>query len=137
MAAAPSGHCFLVVDDHPVNRLLVRQALLQHWPGCTVHECGDGAQALAWLAQGEACDLVLMDLVMPVMDGAEATRQLRAEPAWCHTPVLGLTANVNPQDLARFEAAGLDGLLLKPFELAQLRAQIERLLPAAPAAPRA
>ena len=136
VAAAPSAHRFLVVDDHPVNRLLVRQALLQHWPGCAVHECADGAQALQWLAEGQRCDLVLMDMVMPGMDGIEATQRLRAHPAWHHTPVLGLTANVNPQDLARFEAAGLDGLLLKPFELAQLRAQIERLLPAAPAAPR-
>ena len=137
VAAAPSAHRFLVVDDHPVNRLLVRQALLQHWPGCAVHECADGAQALQWLADGQRCDLVLMDMVMPGMDGIEATQRLRAHPTWRHTPVLGLTANVNPQDLARFEAAGLDGLLLKPFELAQLRAQIERLLPAAPAAPRA
>ena len=137
--AAPSAHRFLVVDDHPVNRLLVRQTLLQHWPGCAVHECADGAQALQWFAQGGRCDLVLMDMVMPGMDGTEATRRLRAHPEWRHTPVLGLTANVNPQDLARFEAAGLDGLLLKPFELAQLRAQIERLLPggAATLGPRA
>ena len=136
VAAAPSAHRFLVVDDHPVNRLLVRQALLQHWPGGAVHECADGAQALQWLADGQRCDLVLMDMVMPGMDGIEATQRLRAHPDWRHIPVLGLTANVNPQDLARFEAAGLDGLLLKPFELAQLRAQIERLLPAPPAAPR-
>ena len=136
-AAAPSAHCFLVVDDHPVNRLLVRQALLQHWPGCAVHECADGAQALQWLAEGGRCTLVLMDMVMPGMDGTEATQRLRAHPDWRHIPVLGLTANVNPQDLARFEAAGLNGLLFKPFELAQLRAQIERLLPAAPAKPAA
>ena len=133
VAATPGAHRFLVVDDHPVNRLLVRQALLQHWPGCAVHECADGAQALQWLADGGRCELVLMDMVMPVMDGIEATHRLRAHPDWRHTPVLGLTANVNPQDLARFEAAGLDGLLLKPFELAQLRAQIERLLPRAAA----
>ena len=131
VAASPGTHRFLVVDDHPVNRLLVRQALLQHWPGCAVQESADGAQALQWLADGGRCDLVLMDMVMPVMDGIEATRRLREHPDWRHTPVLGLTANVNPQDLARFEAAGLDGLLLKPFELAQLRAQIERLLPGA------
>ena len=128
-ASTPGAYRFLVVDDHPVNRLLVRQALLQHWPGCAVRECGDGAQALRSLAEDGLCDLVLMDMVMPVMDGIEATRRLREHPDWRHTPVLGLTANVNPQDLARFEAAGLDGLLLKPFELAQLRAQIERLLP--------
>lgn len=121
---------FLVVDDHPVNRLLVQQALLRQWPGCQVHECGDGAQALRWLAQAGGCDLVLMDMVMPVMDGIEATAQIRAsaDAAMRATPVLGLTANVSPQDLERFERAGLDGLLLKPFDIARLCREIERLL---------
>ncbi len=121
---------FLVVDDHPVNRLLVQQVLLRYWPGCQVHECEDGAQALAWLHQAGGCDLVLMDMVMPVMDGIEVTRQIRAssDGAIRQVPVLGLTANVNPQDLQRFEAAGLNGVLLKPFDIAQLHSEIRRLL---------
>ena len=129
---------FLVVDDHPVNRLLVKKVLQNGWPQSTILEASEGQQALQCLRE-QTVDLVLMDMVMPVMDGIEATHRLRAHPDWRHTPVLGLTANVNPQDLARFEAAGLDGLLLKPFELAQLRAQIERLLPggAATLGPRA
>ena len=121
---------FLVVDDHPVNRLLVHHALLRHWPGCQIKECEDGAQALVWLKQAGGCDLVLMDMVMPVMDGIEATAQIRAstDPAVRQTPVLGLTANVSAQDLERFEAAGLNGLLLKPFELSRLRAEVDRLV---------
>jgi CheY-like chemotaxis protein len=65
-----------------------------------------------------------------LMDGIEVTVSLRNQlraPA-CHTPVLGLTANVNPLDLDRFKAADLNALMLKPFEPAQLYAQIDTLI---------
>jgi CheY-like chemotaxis protein len=62
------------------------------------------------------------------MDGIEATRHLRQNPAWQALPVLGLTANVNPVDLEAFKAAGLTGVMLKPFEPAQLCAQVEQML---------
>ena len=67
---------------------------------------------------------------MPVMDGIEATRVIKssAHETVRFTPVIGLTANVNAQDLARFEQAGLDALMLKPFEPQQLRTQVARLL---------
>ena len=123
------GLRFLVVDDHPVNRLLVRQLIQRHWPRAEVHEAGDGQQALQSM-RGQGFDLVLMDMVMPVMDGIEATTMMRAS-ADAHTrqtPVLGLTANVNAGDLARFEQAGLNGLLLKPFEHSQFVDQMDRLL---------
>ena len=86
-------------------------------------------QALHRLAQQDA-DLVLMDMVMPKMDGIETTHVLRSHPQASirRLPVLGLTANVSTGDLQRFEAAGLDGLLLKPFEPQALLTQVERLL---------
>jgi len=118
---------FLVVDDHPVNRLLVKQVLAAAWPQAQIAEAADGAQALARL-QESPVDLVLMDMVMPVMDGIEATRRLRQNPAWRQLPVLGLTANVNPVDLEAFKAAGLSAVMLKPFEPAQLSAQVEQML---------
>jgi len=95
-----------------------------------VQECGDGAEALVILENAADFDLVLMDMVMPVMDGIEATQRIRqsAQPRVRRTPVLGLTANVSAQDLTRFEWAGLNGLLLKPFELGQLRAEVMRLV---------
>ena len=70
---------FLVVDDHPVNRLLARQALLRQWPGSQVEECENGEKALLALEapSDEGYDLVLMDMVMPVMDGIEATQRIR------------------------------------------------------------
>jgi len=121
---------FLVVDDHPLNRLLARQVLQSHWPQAQIAEVEDGAKAVQACEQGPPWDAVLMDMVMPVMDGIEATRVIKASAteAVRFTPVIGLTANVNAQDLARFEQAGLDALMLKPFEPELLRAQVARLL---------
>ena len=121
---------FLVVDDHPVNRLLVRQVLQRHWPEAEVVEVENGEKALQAFEQGVPWDLVLMDMVMPVMDGIEATRGIKAslQESVRRTPVVGLTANVNPQDLALFEQVGLDALLLKPFVADHLRKEVERLL---------
>ena len=74
--------------------------------------------------------MVFMDMVMPVMDGIDASKFIRRElpnPA-AQTPILGLTANVNPVDLDRFVEAGLSGVMLKPFEPSQLCAKVEELL---------
>ena len=74
-------------------------------------------------------DLVLLDMVMPVMDGIETACAMRAsaDALTRQTPVLGLTANVSTLDLQRFKNAGLDGLLLKPFETLRLYSEVERL----------
>ena len=120
---------FLVVDDHPLNRMLVRQVLQNAWPSSQVLEALDGQKALE-LLQTQTVDVVLMDMVMPVMDGIAATAAIRQDlpSAMRQVPILGLTANVTPQDLERFEAAGLNDLMLKPFEPAQLCAKVEALL---------
>jgi signal transduction histidine kinase/CheY-like chemotaxis protein len=120
---------FLIVDDHPVNRLLAQQVLKNAWPLCQTVEAGNGQEALDALRQ-QSFDLVLMDMVMPVMDGIEATRKLRdewPEPA-CLVPVMGLTANVNPVDLTAFKASGLNDVMLKPFEPEMLCQRAEQLL---------
>jgi CheY-like chemotaxis protein len=94
-----------------------------------VREAEDGRNAVQAL-QDQHHDLVFMDMVMPHMDGIETTLTLRAnpDPRVARTPIIGLTANVNQQDLARFELAGLNVLMLKPFTPEKLREQIERLL---------
>lgn len=120
---------FLVADDHPLNRLLVKKVLLNAWPNSLVVDAEDGAKAIDALKK-QRFDMVFMDMVMPLMDGIEATQVLRnslAKPA-CNTPVLGLTANVNPLDLERFKEAGLNAVMLKPFAPADLYAQIEELI---------
>lgn len=120
---------FLVVDDHPINRLLVKKVLTSHWPNSTVVEAENGVQAMVAVQTGRF-DVIFMDMVMPQMDGIETTQALRREldKTIRNTPVLGLTANVNPQDLERFKAAGLNEVMLKPFDPGSLCAQIEGLL---------
>ncbi len=124
--AAPQ---FLVVDDHPINCLLVRQILKNNWKNCEIVEADNGRKALEALRQ-QHFDVVLMDMVMPEMDGIEATTALRQTldaPA-CDTPVLGLTANVNPQDLERFSSAGANAVVLKPFDAVKVCAQVAQML---------
>jgi len=120
---------FLVVDDHPINRLLVRQILESSWKNCELVEAENGRKALEALRQQDF-DVILMDMVMPEMDGIEATTALRHTlPApVCETPVLGLTANVNPQDLERFSSAGVNAVVLKPFDAAKVCAQVAHML---------
>lgn len=121
---------FLVVDDHPVNRLLAKHVLHNTWPQSKVIEAADGQEAIEILVS-QPIDLVLMDMVMPVMDGIVTTHAIRQYlPSDLRTlPVIGLTANVTPQDLERFESSGLSALMLKPFEPALLCAKVEALLP--------
>ena len=120
---------FLVVDDHPINRLLLQKILKNQWPTCHLVEADNGRKALEALQQHNF-DVVLMDMVMPEMDGIEATTAMRADTlAPMHnTPVLGLTANVNQKDLERFSRAGANALVVKPFVAADLCAKLTQLL---------
>lgn len=120
---------FLVVDDHPINRLLVRQILKNYWKNCELVEAENGLKALEALRQQDF-DVILMDMVMPEMDGIEATTSLRLtfDQPTRDTPVLGLTANVNPLDLERFAAAGVNSVVLKPFDANKLCVQVDEML---------
>lgn len=129
LQSADRAWTFLVADDHPVNRLLLKQVLQNAWPHSVVLEAVDGQKALDVLRE-QAVDLLFMDMVMPVMDGIDATRLIRQDALdrIHQVPVLGLTANVNPLDLERFKSAGLNGVMLKPFEPADLCHRAETLL---------
>ena len=120
---------FLIVDDHPVNRMLACHMVQSHWPKAVLQQADNGLQALAFLRQSHF-DLVLMDMVMPEMDGVEATRHIRDSlPApMRHVPVVLLTANVNPQDHGRGQEAGINGLMVKPFDRLKLCTLIEEQL---------
>lgn len=120
---------FLIADDHPVNRLLARQVLKNAWPQSHIVEVSDGQQAVNMLRE-QPFDLVLMDMVMPVMDGIVATQTIRTKlPAAARSVlILGLTANVNPVDLDVFRQEGLDDVMLKPFEPDLLCAKVEHWL---------
>jgi CheY-like chemotaxis protein len=127
--SADQAWTFLVADDHPVNRLLFKQVLQNAWPHSRILEAVNGQKTLDLLRSQEV-DLVIIDMVMPVMDGIDATRLIRQDDAERinRVPILGLTANVNPLDLERFKSAGLSDVMLKPFEPEKLCERIEQLL---------
>jgi signal transduction histidine kinase/CheY-like chemotaxis protein len=123
----------LVVDDNPVNRLLVDQVIRSHWPQAHVVQAHNGKQALSLLGQ-QLFDLVLMDMLMPEMDGIVATSMLRQTVTSPNQkiPVLGLTANISTDDHLRCLKAGMNDIVLKPFEREKLTQRIEQLLLTSP-----
>ncbi len=105
----------LVVDDVATNQMLVK--LLLEKLGAEVEIAEDGAEAVA-LASEQRFDLILMDVLMPQMDGIEATRRLRA--AGVETPVVALTATVTSDDRRRCLQAGCNDFIAKPLDRAKL-----------------
>ncbi len=129
VASAPdstlAGLRVLVVDDNATNRLVgtkILQAL-----GAEASACEDGPTAVA-LVGGEAFDLVLMDVNMPGMDGLEATRRIRAlDGPIAGIPIVALTANVMAHQRQNYLAAGMNGVIAKPFSPADMLSEIMRL----------
>lgn len=118
--------CVLVVDDHPVNREVAR-IMLEAF-GCDVVEVCDGQEALDAVAR-QAFDLVLMDVRMPVMDGLEATRRLRAMPDMGEVlSIVAMTADAMPEDVTRCLAAGMNAHMAKPINQAGLLSMVNRAL---------
>jgi len=115
---------FLVCDDDVYTRALLR-ATLEGFAN-EVIEATDGEAALA-LARQRQPDLVLMDLQMPVMDGLEACRRLKADDATAHIPVVMLTGCREETDRERGEQVGVAEYLTKPFSPLQLLNLVSRL----------
>jgi CheY-like chemotaxis protein len=115
----------LVAEDNPVNRKLALQQLKKL--GYGAHAVTDGREAIAAVTNGNY-DLILMDCQMPEVDGFEATREIRRSEAELggHIPIVAMTANTLEGDREACLAAGMDGYLPKPVQLAALRAVIDR-----------
>ncbi|KQP35318.1 response regulator [Pseudorhodoferax sp. Leaf274] len=122
-----AGVSILVVDDSEINRE-VAQRILQR-AGAAVVLAGDGQQALDRLGDSAAAavDIVLMDVQMPVMDGIEATRRIRSQPQLAHLPVVALTAGAFKSQEDAAWAAGMNGFIGKPFDVAEAIALVRRL----------
>ncbi len=107
----------LIADDNPLNRQIASLQLRRHLPQARVTEVEDGLKAFETVRDGEGFDVILMDLLMPEMDGQTATRKIRTElpEPQRSTPIIALTANADKDELARCLACGMNESMLKPF----------------------
>jgi signal transduction histidine kinase/CheY-like chemotaxis protein len=112
----------LLVEDNPVNQLVAKGMLGKL--GCEVVTAAHGGEALDQLEQSDF-DLVLMDCNMPVMDGYEASRQIRRSGRWPQLPIVALTANAMSEERERCRAAGMNDYLAKPFRREELGALLD------------
>ena len=97
-----------------------------------VETIADGRKAVERIETGPAADLVLLDVMLPYLDGFELLEKLRANPAWKQVPVIILTSRTREHDAVRALGLGADDYLTKPFSPAELVARIRRRLPRMP-----
>jgi CheY-like chemotaxis protein len=120
-----SDHKILLVEDNEDNRLVYR-TILDHF-GFTVLEAADGEEGIR-RARADGPDLILMDVSIPKVDGWEATRQLKADPATSSIPIIALTAHALATDRAKAQEVGCDGYLAKPVEPRRVVEEVQKHL---------
>lgn len=121
------GLHLLLVEDNVLNQKLIFLSLTKY--GFVIDVANNGAEAVQKLRE-KHYDLVLMDLMMPVMDGFEATVAIRSyekEQNTLPTPIIGLTANTFDADREKCLAIGMDEYMAKPFDLSVFKAILEKL----------
>ena len=118
----------LLVEDNEMNRDMLSRRLIRR--GFQVVFAIDGQQGID-LARSERPDVILMDMSLPIIDGWEASRRLKADDATRSVPVIGLTAHAMAGDREKAIEAGCDDYDTKPVELDRLIGKIERLIGAA------
>ena len=116
----------LMVEDTEDNRQIMRD--LMSVTDYELIEASDGADGIAMAALHKP-DLILMDIQLPVMDGYEAARRIKADPALKHIPIIAVTSYALSGDEAKTLAAGCEGYVAKPFSPRLLLAKIREFLP--------
>jgi two-component system cell cycle response regulator DivK len=116
----------LIVEDQEDNRTILRDVLST--AGYDLIEAFNGEDAVR-LAQGQRPDLILMDIQLPLMDGYEATRRIKATPELNSIPIIAVTSYALSGDDAKARAAGCNAYVAKPFSPRQLLAKVREFLP--------
>ena len=123
------GRCYLVAEDNQINRIILAELLSER--GAQLEEATNGQEAVELFANSKPghFDAVLMDAMMPVMDGYEATRAIRAldRPDAKTTPIVALTANAYADDVKKALDAGMNAHVGKPFKIGDLAEALEKL----------
>lgn len=122
----------LVVEDELTNRE-VAEVILKN-QGYDVLVAINGQEAIE-RAHADMPDLIVMDILMPILDGLSATREIKADPATAHIPILAVTAKASNSDRDAAEAAGCDGFLAKPYRNKALVETVRLFLPASAKTP--
>ncbi len=123
------GHAImkvLIIDDDAVIRLIARMSL-GRVGGMDVVEAASGAEGVR-KAQDEKPDVILLDMMMPAMDGSATLAALRSHPATAMTPVIFLTATTAETEVKRMKALGAAGVLIKPFDSYTLPGDVRALV---------
>lgn len=115
----------LLVEDNADTQAIYR-VILEHY-GHEVLQAWNGEDGVR-LAREALPDLVFMDISIPLLDGREATRRLKADPATAHIPIVAITAHAMDEDRARAAEAGCDTYLVKPVEPKRVADEVTRLL---------
>jgi len=126
MTPPPTWRRVLVVDDDPDVAAIVALALRQV-PGCAVSVCAASRDAVA-RARAVSPELILLDVMMPVLDGEATLRALRAEPETASIPVVFISAGVDAHDAPRYRALGAAGVMPKPFDPVRLPETLAAIL---------
>jgi len=116
----------LIVEDTEDNRQILRDLMTS--AGYELIEAEDGAAGVAMAAEHKP-DLILMDIQLPVIDGYEATRRIKANQSLRHIPIIAVTSYALSGDEEKTRAAGCDGYVAKPFSPRQLLAKVRAFLP--------
>ena len=115
-------HRVLIVEDEPDNQAIVR-AVVEEMVGCSAVLADDGLEALTKVSD-QVPNLVLLDLMLPKLDGYEVARRLKGDPKTHNVPIIAITALARPADRTRALEAGCDDYVDKPFDLEALEQKI-------------
>ncbi len=122
-----AGYSVLLVEDHPVNQKVASRMLTSMGVSCSV--AGDGQEAIDMVARAEKLDAIIMDWQMPIMDGLDSARGIRAMDGWrSRIPIIAMTANAMHGDREKCLSAGMDDYISKPVVPEDLREVLGRIL---------